>query len=195
MRKFFNYGFLVLSIVFIASCQQTNKYDTWQVYGGNKEANHYSSLQQIDTSNVGQLQVAWTYHTHDADSTRTQIQVNPIVIDSVLYGVSPKLKLFALNAATGKEIWTFNPMDDSAAKAKGPGFFSMNVCRGVTYYTDGKDDKRIFYSANSHLYCIDALTGKPVSSFGTDGKIDLHNDLGRDVSDLVCGYYNAGNYL
>ncbi len=148
VRNLFQYASLLFLIsLFIASCKQTKKYDTWQVYGGNKEANHYSSLQQIDTSNVGQLQVAWTYHTHDADSNRTQIQVNPIVIDSVLYGVSPKLKLFALNAATGKESWVFNPMDDSAVKAKGPGFFSMNVCRGVTYYTDGKNDKRIFYSA------------------------------------------------
>ena len=83
-------------------------------------------------------------------------------------------------------------MDDSAVKAKGPGFFSMNVCRGVTYYTDGKDDKRIFYSANGELYCINALTGKPVSSFGTDGKIDLHNDLGRDASNLYVATTSPG---
>lgn len=183
---------LLLISVCILSCKNSKNYDNWNVYGGNKEANHYSSLKQIDTSNVGQLQISWVYHTHDADSAMTQIQVNPIVIDSVLYGVSPKLKLFALNAASGKEIWNFNPMDDSSAKAKGPGFFSMNVCRGVTYYTDGKEDKRIFYSANSQLYCINAVTGKPVSSFGTDGKIDLHNDLGRDFSDLYVATTSPG---
>ncbi|HSN08140.1 MAG TPA: PQQ-binding-like beta-propeller repeat protein, partial [Hanamia sp.] len=192
VRNLFYYASLLLLIAFVASCKQTKNYSTWQVYGGNKEANHYSSLKQIDTANVSRLQVAWAFHTHDADSNRTQIQVNPIVIDSVLYGVSPKLKLFALNAATGKEEWVFNPMDDSDVKAKGPGFFSMNVCRGVTYYTDGKDEKRIFYSANSQLYCINALTGKKVSSFGSDGKIDLHNDLGRDASDLYVATTTPG---
>ncbi|HEU5053176.1 MAG TPA: PQQ-binding-like beta-propeller repeat protein [Hanamia sp.] len=189
---FRNAAVLLLISSFMVSCKTSKKYDTWRVYGGNKEANHYSSLKQIDTSNVSGLKVSWVYHTHDADSVMTQIQVNPIVIDSVLYGVSPKLKLFALNGATGKEIWVFNPMDDSAVKAKGPGFFSMNVCRGVTYYTNGKDEKRIFYSANSQLYCINAVTGKPVSSFGENGKIDLHNDIGRDVSDLYIATTTPG---
>ncbi len=183
-------GLLLISFCMV-SCKNSKKYDTWQVYGGNKQANHYSSLKQIDTSNVGRLQVAWAYLTNDADSM-TQIQVNPIVVDSVLYGVSPKLKLFALNAATGKGQWIYNPMDDSSADAKGQGYFSLNVCRGVTYYTDGKDDKRIFYSANSQLYCINAATGKPVLSFGTNGKIDLHNDLGSDVSNLYIAATSPG---
>jgi quinoprotein glucose dehydrogenase len=181
----------LISFCFV-SCKNIKTYSTWQVYGGNKEGNHYSSLKQIDTSNVNQLQVAWTYHTNDADSTMTQIQVNPIIVDSVLYGVSPKLKLFALHAATGKEEWVFNPMDDSSAEAKQPGFFSMNVCRGVTYYANGKNDKRIFYSANSQLYCIDALTGKLVNSFGINGKINLHKDLGRDVSNLYIAATSPG---
>lgn len=182
----------LMMVVIFFSCKQPKDYSSWRVYGGNKEANHYSSLRQIDTSNVSRLKVAWMFHTHDADSTMTQIQVNPVVVDSFLYGVSPKLKLFALNGQTGKEIWVFNPMEDSAVKAKGRGYFSMNVCRGVTYYTNGKDDKRIFYSANSQLYCINALTGKPVSSFGEKGIIDLHNDMGRDVSDLYIATTTPG---
>ena len=176
-----------LAFAFMSCNSLTSKsYSTWQSYGGNKESNHYSSLTQIDTGNVSQLQLAWMYHTGDADSM-TQIQVNSIIVDTVLYGVSPKLKLFALNAASGKEIWVYNPMDDSSSGTKGPGFFSMNVCRGVTYYTDNKEDKRIFYSANSQLYCIDAVKGMLIKSFGDNGKIDLHNDLGRDVS----GFYIA----
>jgi len=175
---------LLLVFIFVACNSKKDKdYSTWQQYGGNNESNHYSSLTQIDTSNVAQLQVAWTYHTGDADSM-TQIQVNPVIIDSLLYGLSPKLKLFALNAATGEVKWIFDPMKDTSAEAKRPGFFSLNVSRGVTYYTDGKADKRIFYSANSQLYCIDATKGNLVSSFGNNGKVDLHNDLGRDVSSL-----------
>lgn len=182
-------SFTLCSFLFL-SCNQksADDYSTWQVYGGNKEANHYSSLNQIDTNNVSQLQVAWTYHTGDADSM-TQIQVNPIIVDSTLFGVSPKLKLFALNAVTGKEKWVFNPMNDS--DVKGAGYFGMNVCRGVTFYAD-KNDQRIFYSANSQLYCINAKSGKPIKSFGTGGKIDLHNDLGRDASKLYVAMTSPG---
>ena len=165
-------------------------YSNWQVYGGNKENNHYSSLTQIDTNNVTQLKVVWEYHAGDGEKN-TQIQVNPIVIDGILYGVSPKLKLFALDAATGKQQWIFNPAMDTA-ETKGRGYFSMNVCRGVTYYTDGKEDQRIFYTASSTLYCINAQTGLPIPSFGNKGKIDLHDNLGMDVSNLYVASTTPG---
>jgi quinoprotein glucose dehydrogenase len=189
LLKFFT-GFACSVLIFF-SCNQkpTTDYSAWQVYGGNKEANHYSSLNQIDTNNVMQLKVAWTYHTGDADSM-TQIQVNPIIIDSTLYAVSPKLKLFALNAATGKEKWVFDPMNDSTVKKQGN--FGMNVCRGVTFYSDNKDSQRIFYSANSQLYCIHAKTGIPVKSFAENGKIDLHADLGIDASKLYVAMTSPG---
>jgi quinoprotein glucose dehydrogenase len=185
---------LALSIVLLtASCTSKPEkvYDTWGVYGGNKENNRYSSLTQIDTNNVTQLQVAWEYHTHDSEMM-TQIQVNPIMVDNVLFGVSPKLKLFAVDAATGVEKWVFDPDDSIAQEVKGFGYFMMNVCRGVTYYTDGKEDKRIFYGAGSNLYCIDANTGKPVASFGDKGTIDLHNDLGIDASQLYIALTTPG---
>ena len=183
--------YTLVSFVLLVACHSANekKYNGWQVYGGNKENNHYSSLKQIDTSNVSGLRVAWVYHTGDSDQM-TQIQVNPVIIENTLYGVSPKLKLFALDAATGKEKWTFNPADSS--RGKGKGYFSMNVCRGVAYYTNGKEDQRIFYSVASRLYCIDALTGKPIPSFGDQGFIDLHQDLGRDVSDLYVSSTSPG---
>ena len=177
----------------IASCTShpETSYKSWEAYGGNKENNHYSSLTQIDTNNVAQLQVAWTYHTGDSDRM-TQIQVNPIMVEGVLYGVSPKLKLFAVDAATGKEKWVYNPVSDTAAGVEGFGYFMFNVCRGVTYYTDGKKDKRIFYAASSNLYCIDAATGKPVSSFGENGKIDLHDNLGKDVQNMYVSSTTPG---
>lgn len=182
---------VVIMIAVSCTSEQEKNYDTWSVYGGNKENNHYSSLTQIDTSNVTQLQVAWEYHTHDSDKM-TQIQVNPIMIDGVLYGVSPKLKLFALDAATGQEKWVFNPVDTTKKDVKGFGYFMMNVCRGVAYYTDGKDDKRIFYGAGPRLFCINAATGKPVTTFGDNGSIDLHNDLGFDASQLYVASTTPG---
>ncbi|MGS0014478.1 membrane-bound PQQ-dependent dehydrogenase, glucose/quinate/shikimate family, partial [Escherichia coli] len=90
------------------SCSTKKSYDNWEVYGGNNENNHYSSLAAIDTNNVNQLQLAWEYHCGDADSM-TQIQVNPIIMNGVFFGVSPKLKLFALDAKNGKKFWEFDP--------------------------------------------------------------------------------------
>jgi quinoprotein glucose dehydrogenase len=167
----------------IWSCVQNKKEanQSWGAYGGSKEKTQYSSLTQIDTTNAAQLQVAWVYRTGDADTVNgSQIQCNPLVIDGILYGTSPKLRLFALDAATGRELWVFNPFDSLKGDR---GFFIMNNSRGLAYWTDDKE-KRLFYSAGSHLYCIDAATGKPISSFGTQGKIDLHDGLDRDVAHL-----------
>jgi quinoprotein glucose dehydrogenase len=166
-------------LFFIASCSQTEKkYNTWNSYGGSKENNHYSSLIEIDINNVSQLQPAWVFNTGDADSIKhSQIQCNPIVVDSTLYLTSPTLKLFALHAGTGQKIWEFDP--DSMSLN-----FVLNNSRGVTYWTDGKNDKRIFYVASSYLHCIDATNGQLIRSFGDSGLVDLHNDLGREVADL-----------
>ncbi len=168
----------------LAACQKEPPTNTaWTQYKGSDDANQYSSLAQIDTSNVVNLQVAWTYHTGDADTANSsQIQCNPIMVDGVLYGTTPQLKLFALDAKMGKELWVFNPMDSLPAAKRM--FFILNNSRGVAYWTDGKSDSRIFYTAGSDLYCINAKTGKPVADFALNGALDLHEGLDRDVRDL-----------
>jgi quinoprotein glucose dehydrogenase len=167
-----------------SGCEQPSKeYRSWPQYKGSPENIHYSSLTQVDTGNVTQLQVAWEYHTGDADTANhSQIQTNPIIVDGMMYGVSPRMKLFAADAKTGKEKWQFNPFDTLAGNKRT--FFIMNNCRGVAYWTDGANDKRIFYTAGSDLYCVDAVTGKLITGFGVNGKLDLHTGLDRDVNDL-----------
>lgn len=187
-RNFFFY--ISLAYCILVSCNHKQPIE-WTNYGGNKANDHYTALTQIDTNNIGSLKIAWQYHTGDADE-KTQIQVNPLIIDGILYGVSPKLKLFALDAATGREQWVFNPAEPSSGEAQGRGYFAMNVCRGLAYYKGSKDDQRLFYSASGALYCINALTGKPINSFGSHGKVDLHNDLGRDVKDLYVASTTPG---
>jgi quinoprotein glucose dehydrogenase len=175
-------SYFALVLLVFASCRQEKQYRDWKVVGGSKENIHYSSLTQIDTSNVSQLQVSWIYHSGDGDTiNHSQIQCNPIVINGVLFATSPRLKLLAIDAATGMEKWVFNPMDSNQNKSFAD--FIMNNNRGVTYWQDG-DDKRIFYVAGSKLYAIDANTGKIIPSFGINGRVDLHDDLGRDVHDL-----------
>jgi quinoprotein glucose dehydrogenase len=178
---------LTILTLTITACknQEPDPYTSWPAYGGSKEMIRYSSLKLIDTSNVAKLEVAWTYSTGDADTiNHSQIQCNPIIIDSMLYGVSPQMKLFAVNAATGKQSWVFDA--NAATEFDGNRFFYhiMINSRGVAYWSDGKDDQRIFFTAGSNTFAINAKTGKPISSFGNNGSIDLHDGLGRDVKDL-----------
>ena len=136
----------------------------WPVYGGTAENNHFSSLQQINRSNVRQLAVAWTFDTGESGG----LQTSPIVVDGVLYGLTPSQKVFALNAATGQLLWKF----DSGLKGTQPD-------RGLAYWSDGKE-KKILVGVMNFVYALDAATGTPIPSFGKDGRIDLRQDLGRD---------------
>lgn len=175
---------LITPFVFLYSCNNAEqKYTTWEKYKGSDEGLNYSSLARVDTNNAAQLQLAWEYHTGDADTANfSQIQCNPVIIDGILYGTSPQLKLFAIEANTGKEKWKFNPFDSLKGDMKM--FFSQNNSRGITYWSDGNEDKRIYYTAGPYLYSINAINGQPVNSFADSGKLDLHEGLGRDVKKL-----------
>ena len=186
-------SFFIFLAILMANCHShpAASYNDWRVYGGNKENNHYSSLKEIDTSNASSLQIAWEFHTQDSGQM-SQIQMNSIVIDGTLFAISPKLKLFALDAATGKQKWVFDPLQQVSGEAKPFWYFMLNVCRGVAYYTDGLQDKRIFYSAGSNLLCINPETGQLIPSFADSGRLDLHHDLGREVSQLFVSSTTPG---
>jgi quinoprotein glucose dehydrogenase len=104
------------------------------------------------------------------------------MVNGILYGTSPQLTLFAIDAATGKEKWTYQPFD----KNKGEGIhFGLNSNRGVAFWSDGKDDQRIFYGAGPFIHAVNANTGQLITDFGNNGKIDLHDGLGmEDAKDL-----------
>lgn len=152
----------------------------WNVTGGSKQNLRYSALRQIDTSNVQQLVPAWVYHAEQGDSTRFgPMQCNPIIVENVLYGVSPRLKLFALDAATGKRLWEFDPADS----IQNPSWHAprINQNRGVAYW-ENQDDKRILFTAGPVAYAVEAKTGKLVKSFGKNGGISLLKGLDRPDS-------------
>ena len=141
-----------LMILSLIGCESEKKYNTLSHYKGSPESIQYSSLTEIDTTNVKDLQIAWVYNTGDADTVHhSQIQCNPIVVDGWLYGTSPQMKLFAIDAATGKQKWVFDPFDSLAIGENREAFFILNNSRGVAYWSDGKSDKRIFYTAGSNL--------------------------------------------
>jgi len=174
------YSLYFILLTFLISCQPQedqliNKAREWWYYQGGPERNQYSLLDQINRDNVQQLEVSWAYKTADIDSNdRTQIQCNPLIIEGILYGTTPKLTCFALDAATGNERWKFVP------ETSGSFNFSMGVNRGLTYWEEG-DDKRILYMAGHFLYALDAKTGELKLSFGDQGKVNIKIGLGDDA--------------
>ncbi len=150
----------------------------WPVYGCDQSATRYSPLDQINRSNAGKLKIAWTHHTGDSRvRPATTIECTPIVVDGVMYITTAQLKIQALDAATGKLLWTFDPFGGK------PDRRSRGVNRGVTYWSDG-DEGRIFCCARHHLFGINAKTGKRIESFGEGGRVDLRRDLDRDIGEL-----------
>jgi quinoprotein glucose dehydrogenase len=138
----------------------------WQVYGGNPEGTRYSPLNQINRSNVGRLKVAWTYDASAAGG-RGGLQTNPIVVNGVLYANTPGGRVIALEGASGKEIWSWDSKNSSQR------------VRGMTWWSQGSD-RRIFAGVGRYVYALNAATGEVISTFGKGGRIDLHQDLGRD---------------
>ncbi len=136
----------------------------WPVYGGAPENTHYSALAQINRANVKELAVAWSFDTGEQGG----LQTSPIIVEGVLYGITPTQKVFALDAASGKLLWKF----DSGVKGTQPD-------RGLALWSSGKD-RRVLVGVMNFLYALEAATGKPVAAFGKDGRIDLRGDLGRD---------------
>ncbi len=153
---------------------------------GDHTSSQFSSLDQITTENVNQLEVAWTFSTGDLiDGVRTEIQANPIIINGILYSTSPLKKLFALDAATGELLWLFDPFEGEEPAARG-------VNRGVAYWSDGMDDERLLYVAGHRLYSINAKTGLQSNDFGEGGSIDFATGLGRDALDVTATATSPG---
>jgi quinoprotein glucose dehydrogenase len=135
----------------------------WPLNGGVDNIRH-SPLTQINRGNVKNLRVAWTYDSHDA-FPGSEMQSNPIVVDGVLYATTPTLRVVALNAETGRELWTFDPSGGAAGR---PRFRH----RGVAVHGD-----RVLFTYRNFLYALDKRTGTPIASFGDGGRVDLREGL------------------
>ena len=152
----------------------------WPSYGNDQGATRYSTLKQITPENVNKLEVAWTYHMRPAGYVPPPLppgfpagfrptgfsssQATPIVIKGVMYFPSPYGKVVALDADTGKEIWTYQmPQRDQAST------------RGVQYWpgTKGAKPEIVFGTRSGRLIALDAATGVPVPTFGTEGIVDM----------------------
>jgi quinoprotein glucose dehydrogenase len=164
---------------FVTAVAQAPHDIDWPVNGGIDNI-RYSTLSQINRDNVSSLQVAWTYDSRDAFKG-SEMQSNPIVVDGVLYATTPTLKVIAIDAATGREIWKFDP-------SNGAGPTGRFRHRGVTVHKD-----RVFVSYRSFLWALDKKTGQPIKTFGTDGKIDLREGLDQPAEKLSVSASTPGS--
>lgn len=149
----------------------------WATYNGSPDNLHYSTLKQINTTNVAQLKPVWSYDTHETGGLETQ----PLIAGGVLFGYAPHQEVFALNAATGELLWTFN---------SGEGVTRPE--RGLAFWSEGKD-KRILAGINHFVYALDAATGKPIASFGDKGRIDLRENLRGEAKTLSVTITSPGS--
>ena len=140
----------------------------WPEYLGGPGRNSFSPLDQITTANIARLRVAWEFRSGDAGQT----QCNAIVVDGVLYGSTATNQIFALDAATGRELWRYVE----------PGHEFGSNQRGVTFWAGG-DDRRVLFNVDEWLYAIDARTGKKIATFGDGGRVSLRAALGERAKD------------
>lgn len=154
---------------------------SWAYYGQNAGGTRYTSLKQINRSNVTKLKVAWTYRTgelkkYEGTSLLEQaaFESTPVLIGRTLYFSTPSSRVFAVDAATGQERWVYDPGINLKMG------FSEFASRGVAAWPAGASEAQLILlgTIDGRLIALDAGTGKPAVSFGTRGVIDLHDGLG-----------------
>ena len=159
---------LLLASVFAAPAAShplKQPYANWTSYGGASDSAQYSSLRQIDKTNAAKLELAWFY---PIDGPAGRAGFNPLIVDGVMYLLGSGNRVLALDAATGKEIWTH--------QAEGP-----PIDRGFSYWeSKDRSDRRLVFAVNSYLQEVNAKTGVTINTFGNDGKVNLREGWNRD---------------
>ena len=138
----------------------------WLGFSGAVDGSRHFPNSQINKTNVGRLEVAWTYPFSDTVST-------PTTARGMIFGRGRNGALVAVDARTGKEIWVREGMDGMTS-------------RGMNYWenADGSD-RRLLFAMNDYLQAVDARTGKLVTTFGESGAVDLREGLGRDAATIT----------
>jgi len=178
---------LALLVVTFFSLRDVRAQSDWPYVGGDQGRMRYSTLNQINRTNVKGLREAWTFHTGGLkEKVNSAIQCVPVVIEGVMYVTSPDTQVIALDAATGGELWRFNPKRGDKWR------YLYN--RGVAYWSDGKANgaRRILFGIpDGRLYSLDARTGKPDSAFGKEGVVEMRAGIERNLTDLTYGTTSA----
>ena len=167
-----------------ASAQTGTKNGEWPTYGGDLASTRYAPLDQISADNFNKLQVAWRFKT-DSLGPRPEfkLEATPLEVHGILYSVGGSRRaVVALDAATGEELWIHSE-NEGERGASAPRQLSGH---GLSYWTDGKEERIIYVTPGYRLIALDAKTGIRIPSFGKDGVVDLRLDDDQDI-DLIHG--------
>jgi quinoprotein glucose dehydrogenase len=181
----------LLALAGRASGQSPTNVD-WPGVGNDPGCMRYSTLDQISRSNVSRLKPIWTYHTDELQGRPGKtIECTPIVVDGVMYVTTGYLRVVALDAASGREHWQFDPLKDHPFPHR---LASGGVNRGCAYWSDGRPggERRIIHgTSDGRLFCLDAKSGKLDTGFGDGGILNLRKSLDPKVAALDYGPTSA----
>jgi quinoprotein glucose dehydrogenase len=162
----------------------------WGAYGSDKASTKYSAVDLITTANAPSLQTAWEWEgidqpILDADTSlyTGNNESTPLAVNGVLYTSTSLSQAAAIDGATGKTLWTYNPQSYRDGTPPNLGY----VHRGVAYWEEGKEKRILYGTGDAWLIALDATTGKPVATFGDSGRVDLTKGLRRPVSRALYG--------
>lgn len=163
------------SMLAIVGCQAPAPFSEadWAYPGGTAGQAKYSSLDQIDTSNVADLEVAWVFNSGVQSGN---VQMNPLIVDGTVYITTPLQEVIAVDGVTGEQIWRFNPARE------GEQFGGIN--RGISFWRKKGEQDRIFFTSGGYLNAIFAHDGSPVPEFGNNGRISLNENLMKPADQM-----------
>ena len=158
----------------------------WPTFHGDRTGSHYSTLDQITRANVAELELAWVYRSSRAPvEERSELQCNPLIVDGRLYGVAPDGFFFAVDAATGEELWRYDGYNGAR------GFRWPGRVRGMAYWSDG-EESRLLVGMSHRLQALDPITGQAIRDFGDNGVVDLRRGLARDPESIWFTFTTPG---
>lgn len=175
---------------FCAIAQKANKWSPgeWPNYGNDAGGMRYANLDQVNTQNISKLEVAWIYRTGELETyagtdahEKAAFEATPLMVDRTLYFSTPTSRVFAIDAGTGKHLWSYDPKIDRNTD------YSEITSRGVSYW-----QKRVFVATiDGRLIALDSKSGELISSFGNNGTVNLREGYNNEWSitspPAICG--------
>jgi quinoprotein glucose dehydrogenase len=166
-----------------AAAQSGAKNGEWRTYGADLGHTRYSPLDQINASNFSKLEVAWRFKTDNlGPRPESQLEATPLMANGVVYSVAgTRRAVVALDATTGELLWTHSEREGQRG-ANAPRQLSG---RGLAYWTDGREERVLYVTPGYRLIALNAKTGAPVPSFGTNGVVDLKQDDDQEIDPIT----------
>ncbi len=183
MGRYFLFGFFVVCASLPANAQLGAKDGEWRSYGGDLGSTRYAPLNQITADNFNKLEVAWRFKTDFLGPRKEyQLEATPLMVKGVLYTTAgTRRDAIALDAATGELIWSHSEDEGDRGRAA-PRQLSGH---GVSYWTDGKEERILYVTPGYRLICLNAKTGQRIPTFGKDGVVDLKLDDDQEIDPVT----------